>query len=166
MKKLRALTLYEPWASLVVAGAKPFEFRGHRPPSTIIGERIVIHASRQPIDRQEVRAMLNTLERKINPDAAELCLVADKAIPVLRHFLNPHEVQPYGCGLGTAIGGEGRNGLEIANTEFGAGLVDVGELNANWGWPLTDVIKWAEPVPARGYQGIWFWPDPEEWMFS
>lgn len=166
MRTLRAISLWEPWASLVIAGAKPFEFRGHKPPSTIVGERIVIAAAQKRIDHHEVRAMLNTLERKINPDAAELCLIAEKAIPVLRKSLNTHEVQPYGCGLGTVIVGEGRNGLEIANTEFGAGIVDVGELDANWGWPLTDIIAWSEPIPARGKQGVWFWPDPEDWMFG
>ena len=42
---MKALTLWQPWASLVIAGAKPYEFRSWSPPRWLIGQRIVIHAA-------------------------------------------------------------------------------------------------------------------------
>lgn len=40
-----ALTLTQPWASLVVLGEKRYETRSWRPPAARIGERIAIHAA-------------------------------------------------------------------------------------------------------------------------
>ena len=48
---MKALTIWQPWASLIIAGAKPFEFRGWRPPASLIGQRIVIHAAARKIDK-------------------------------------------------------------------------------------------------------------------
>ena len=43
---MRALTLYEPWATLIAEGHKQFETRNWRPPAARIGERIAIHAGK------------------------------------------------------------------------------------------------------------------------
>ena len=51
---MKALTLYQPWASLIAVGAKTIETRGYRPPSTLkLGERFAIHAgkTRVPVGR-------------------------------------------------------------------------------------------------------------------
>ena len=162
-ERLRTLSLWQPWASLVMAGAKPFEFRGKPPPRTIIGKRIVIHATVKKIDRNECLNMLRLL--KMN-EGAELCLKPEQAIPVLEKALDRspdlmgHGDLPWGAGLGTVMVGAGRDGLVIARNEFGVDHVDVGELNANWGWPMSDPEPWDMPVPAKGQQGIWFWPQP------
>ncbi len=149
---LRVLTVWQPWASLIIAGAKPYEFRSHRPPRTIVGQRIVIHAAARKIDTLEVCAIMNALKaREVNPDeAAETCLHPELALPVLEQALRGE--LPLGVGLGTAICGEGRSGYDIAE-EFGLEHV-------NYGWPLTEIERWPEPIAARGSQGIWFWPTP------
>ena len=41
-----AITLHQPWASLVAHGIKNIETRSWPPPQGIIGERIAIHAGR------------------------------------------------------------------------------------------------------------------------
>lgn len=38
---MKALTIWQPWASLIISGAKPYEFRGWRIPESLIGQRIV-----------------------------------------------------------------------------------------------------------------------------
>ena len=43
--KLKALTLWQPWASLVAIGVKTIETRSWRAPANLIGERIAIHAA-------------------------------------------------------------------------------------------------------------------------
>ena len=42
---MKALTLHQPWASLIADGRKTIETRSWAPPRTLIGERIAIHAS-------------------------------------------------------------------------------------------------------------------------
>ena len=43
---MKALTLHEPYASLIASGRKRFETRGWPPPRGLIGERIAIHAAK------------------------------------------------------------------------------------------------------------------------
>lgn len=170
---MKALTIYQPWASLIMAGAKPYEFRGWSPRerggayAALIGQRIVIHASARKVDRREcislVRELLAGGER-----AAATCLHADKAIPILQraHDLDPmlmgHGDLPWSAAIGTAVLGEPRNGFDIAE-EFGLPRVNDSNRNdhANYGWPMLDVETWDQPIPMRGFQGFWNWPEPE-----
>ena len=47
---MKALTLHQPWASLIADGRKAIETRSWPPPRTLIGKRIAIHAGKE-IDR-------------------------------------------------------------------------------------------------------------------
>jgi hypothetical protein len=47
---MKAITLWQPWASLVAEGVKTIETRGRRSPwHTAIGETIAIHAAQRPV---------------------------------------------------------------------------------------------------------------------
>lgn len=46
-----ALTIWQPWASLIAAGCKPYEWRGWRVPRNMIGRRIGIHAGARRVHR-------------------------------------------------------------------------------------------------------------------
>lgn len=41
---MRALTVKQPWASLIASGVKRIENRSWRPPAALVGQRIAIHA--------------------------------------------------------------------------------------------------------------------------
>jgi hypothetical protein len=160
---LRVLTVWQPWASLIIAGAKPYEFRSRKPPRTIVGQRIVIHAGMAKMEDTWIRLCLSNFKKRtsINADeVASTCLDPDKAIPILEAALRGE--LPRGAGLGTAVCGEGRNGLDIAE-EFGLKRVNDSDRDqhANYGWPMTEIEQWPEAIPARGSQGIWFWPTLE-----
>lgn len=155
---MKALTLWQPWASLAVAGAKPFEFRGWRAPASIVGQRIVIHASTRKPDMREVEQLLRLL-RAGGRYAAQTCLTpVDDAIAVLQEGS-----WPLGAGIGSAIVGEPRDGISIG-VDFGAIKVNDSsrDHHANWGWPMLDIEQWDQPVPMRGAQGLWTWPQPSE----
>lgn len=161
---MKALTVWQPWASLIVGGAKPYEFRGWRAPRSMIGQRIVIHAATKKIDRDELNDMLMVLALRDRSDeiarsAAETCLLPEAAIPILNQALEG--LLPMACGLGSAIVGEPRNGLDIA-AEFGVPRANdsVRDEHANWGWPMLAIEVWPEPIPMRGAQGFWTWPEP------
>lgn len=164
---MKALTIWQPWASLIIAGAKPYEFRGWRPPRALIGQRIVIHAAARKIDRDEVGDLYNThnfreLNEAIDQEARETCLITSKALPILRQMLLGKDPLPMACGLGTAVLGEPRLGTEIAR-EFGVLRANdsARDEHANWGWPMLDIEAWPTPIPMRGAQGLWTWPEPE-----
>jgi len=63
---VKALTIWQPWASLIMVAAKPYEFR---PKSYLryvgapaIGERIVIHAGVRPVKPAEIEDLLSRLD--------------------------------------------------------------------------------------------------------
>lgn len=164
---MKALTIWQPWASLIIAGAKPYEFRGWRAPRAIIGQRIVIHAAARKIDWDEV-FWLHRLhadracQREIDLAARETCLHTEKALPILRQMLDIKNPLPMACGIGTAVVGEPRLGTDIAE-EFGVPRANDSDRDehANWGWPMLDIEPWPQPIPMRGAQGLWNWPEPE-----
>jgi ASCH domain len=167
---VKALTIWQPWASLIIAGAKPYEFRGWRPPASIIGQRIVIHAAARKIDRGEAEMLYDILRfRNVHEyarlAAAETCLHPEVALPILCRAAFPSVLDPLpmAAGLGTAIIGEPRLGTEIAE-EFGVPRANDSDRDqhANWGWPMLEVEAWPEPIPMRGAQGLWNWPTPEQ----
>ncbi|MHB8272006.1 ASCH domain-containing protein [Bradyrhizobium sp.] len=44
---MKAISLWQPWASLIACGAKPFETRHWAPPRELIGQTIAIHAAKK-----------------------------------------------------------------------------------------------------------------------
>ena len=166
---MKALTVWQPWASLIMAGAKPYEFRGWRAPRSMIGQRIVIHAAAKKIDRDEACILWTILMDRECDDvsrimAAETCLIPELALPILNlAFMSGREPLAMAAGLGTAIIGEPRNGLEIAE-EFGVPRANDSDRDehANWGWPMLEIEPWPQPIPMRGAQGFWNWPTPAD----
>lgn len=163
---MKALTVWQPWASLIVAGAKPYEFRGWRAPGKLVGQRIVIHAAARPIHADEVGDLISRLALRDQDEAsriraAETCLDPGPALAVLNRALQGD--LPLSAGVGTAVLGEATYALGIA-VDFGLDRANDSDRNddANWGWPMSDVEQWATPVPARGRQGFWVWPTAEE----
>jgi hypothetical protein len=163
---MKALTIYQPWASLIMAGAKPYEFRSWRPPASIISQRIVIHASAKKVDPTGILGLYNTLIERDYDEAgricaAETCLHAEAALPIVSRAFYGDNPLPMAVGLGTAIVGEPRLGTDIA-ADFGAPRANDSDRDqhANWGWPMLDIEIWPAPIPMRGKQGLWNWPTP------
>lgn len=157
-RALKVLTIWQPLASLIIEGAKPFEFRGWRAPASLVGQRIVIHAAARKESAHDIAGLLYQLT-KGGQAAAMTCLRPDIAIPILQRA----QGRPLSCGLGTAVLGEPRNGFDIAR-EVGVEYANDSDRDgqANWGWPMLNIERWAEPVPARGRQGLWNWPTAED----
>lgn len=151
---MKALTLWQPWASLIMIGAKPFEFRGWDYRNRYRGlenEVIVIHAGARPVRHNEVFDLL----KRLGGDDDLTGLVADKARPLLERMLAAHKCQllPLGAGLGTVRLGRPRN----AGAIFGGLPRDSDRGDFNYAWPLTEITPFDAPVPMRGAQGFWQW---------
>ena len=156
---MKALTIYQPWASLVMIGAKPLEFRQwdyrKRYPG-LVDRRIVIHAAARPIKIDEVEDILRRMS------AGESSLVDDLARPLLERVRDAYRcmnVVEMSAALGTAVIGAPRTVAEL----FGGKGYDSDHLDHHmWEWPLTDVRPFSAPIPHRGAQGFWSWPFPSE----
>lgn len=137
---MKALTIWQPWASMIVHGCKPDEFRNWPAPASIVGQRIVIHAAARPIRAGELR---DIMDYACSPEGQ-----ADRIDPACMNMLERAwreiEALPLGAGLGTATLGQPRVAAE--NTT-----------GARYAWPMLDIERWAAPVPAKGAQGFWEW---------
>jgi ASCH domain len=157
---MKALTIWQPWASLIMIGAKPYEFRSWMAPRSMVGKRLVIHAGKPLMHKPEVDGLI---ARLLDPQRAwSTGLIPEIALPFLRS-LNAADQLPLGAGLGTAVVGVSREGAHIA-TEFGFKSVNDSDRHemSNFGWPLTDIEAWPEPIKMPGKQGLWNWPEAED----
>jgi len=151
---MRALTIWQPWASLIMIGAKPIEFRDWdyrtRYPK-VEGARIVIQAGARPVKLAEVEDMLARCWSygRLTPFGAA-------ALPLLQRLQAAYKcrgVVELAAGLGTAV---------LGTPRLIDGLFDKPDsdrlMHHQWAWPLSDIEPFAAPVPARGAQGFWHWP--------
>lgn len=159
---LKAITIWQPWASLIMIGAKPYEFR---PKSYLryigapkVEERVVIHSAVRAVKKPEIEDLLE----RLGTNADMTGLEPNLARPLLERVLAAHKCQmlPLGCGLGTAVLGKPRN----ASTMFGGHVADSDRAGAdetafNWAWPMLQIESFDAPIPMRGAQGFWHWPE-------
>jgi hypothetical protein len=173
---LPALTVWQPWATLIVAGARPYEFRGWQPPRSYIGKTIAIHAGARPMRMAEVRALILQLKPSGLPGSSGL--IDNIAAPILyrartelqRRRANSTEDEralfeevglkfpaplPLASIVGTATLGEPTKNPIVAGRHLVADSDRVDHLN--WAWPMLCPAPIEPPVPARGAQGIWRW---------
>lgn len=148
-----ALTLWQPWASLVIGGWKPYEFRSYALPVSFSGQRIVIHAGKRPIKRAEVAEMINRLRKGEATGGLD---------PTCVDWLDSVHTSPgrlpLGAGIGTAVLGEPKLSCQVWPQEFAHYATDSDRIrHSNWAWPLTGVERFEPIVPRAGAQGFWRW---------
>lgn len=143
---MRAISIWQPYASLVAVGAKRVETRHWPAPSGVIGQRIAIHAGKSTKDLEVGRTGLffehlhaAALSGRLAEVDAELPLgfilatarlVSCEQIPV--NYSDVYTVK------------------EVTFGWFAPG---------RWAWELDEVRPLAEPVAWRGAQGFFNVPD-------
>ena len=146
---MKALTLYQPWASLIAHGVKTIETRSWAPRG-ILGERLAIHAGKR-VERsflapetERAIAELYDPEWWLNvPRGVVVCtaLVAD-----VRCVVENDGVLAY---------------LSQSSLPKSSQTVPIdphGDLDrGRWLWFLRDVQRLKTPVPAVGQMGLWEW---------
>lgn len=151
---MKALTLTQPWATLVAIGAKKIETRGWK---TDYRGPLAIHAAKgYP---KEARRLAYHIE------PFRTVLAQAHCIPTQAHGMTPENL-PLGmviatctlinCRLITPESMEfGANGImwTLDDQERAFGDYTPGR----YAWLLADVQPLATPVPARGSLGLWDW---------
>jgi hypothetical protein len=137
---MKALTVLEPWASLLAAGVKGYETRSWQPPATVIKQQIAIHAGMGGqglvmVDRD-----------------ARLGEICDRR-------LGYEHIYGFGRILAVAriafvIPSDGLVARALLAEERALGDWSPGR----FGWRIDQVCPLPRPVPCRGRQRLWTLP--------
>lgn len=155
---LRALTLTQPWASLVAIGAKSIETRSW---GTSYRGPLAIHASKRfPVEDRDLfqeEPFWSALRRPDPryPGSPRFEDWYSLPIGAIVAVANLHRVERI------HVNGDGRSGLARSEILVGEPELSFGDyLPGRFGWVLSNVHPLPEPVPCRGALGLWRVPDP------
>jgi hypothetical protein len=177
---MKAISLWQPWASLIACGAKPFETRDWAPPADMIGKPIAICAAKK-IDKDAIPFAEDLMYGQHEDGKFDL---ADKLDATMS--LTPEELMgvfgmalmPIGCIVATAIlDAAFQLGERASFTARPAANVikrmvsrptpacftvrydDFGDYSpGRWAWLLSDVKPINPPIPVKGHQKIFDLP--------
>lgn len=122
---MKALSLWQPWASLIADNRKRIETRSWRPPEFLVGQWLAIHAT-----------------KRVEADFARECGYALEVIP--RGAL-------VACAyLEGWIRFNPQNTEHISDEEKKFGDFEEGR----FGWLFSEVRRLSQPIAVRGAQGI------------
>lgn len=151
---MKALTILQPWASLIALGHKRIETRGWR---TDYRGPIAIHAGksceyafllqREPFSRYRLSDLpLGAIVAKAHLVQCLPILV----IPSLPACLTAER--------GRVLMWSGTN---QPRDDFAMHELAFGDYSTHcrWGWVLENVQRLPDPTPARGAQGLWEWAE-------
>lgn len=126
---MQAITVHQPWGTAIARYGKPVENRGWRPPARLIGGTLAVHAGKQWMPPGD-----------IYPAAT----------------LPPYDPTVYPSGVVLAVV---RLAWACAAGYFGDPC-ECGPWAArdHYHWRFEDRRELPEPVPCRGFQGLWTLP--------
>jgi hypothetical protein len=136
---MKALTIWQPWASAMFTPLKRFETRSWAPPSSLLGKRLAIHAAKQ--DNAALRAYWDRLPQEEKNILAAIGIAG-------------YADMPRGCIVGTGMLSQ------IHKTENITGFLEPWELkwgeyeSGRYAWELSDLDLFKSPVKCTGRQGL------------
>jgi len=138
--RIACISLWQPWASLLIQGPKIHETRSWAPPEALIGQRFVIHAAKKAPGPRKSNVYV--------PLLLERLAYARNVLPY---------AQPLGVALGTAVLVSAYP-VEEHGPENGDDRVCGDWSDGRWAWRFDDRRAFEKPVPIRGRQRIWYEP--------
>lgn len=151
---MKALTLWQPWATAIAHLGKDVENRTWSPPRALLGKPLAIHAG-QRVDKDSLAELLDQMRLGMIPNRPDL-LSADRmpkghvvALAKVSGWLCSHELLPM-LDPDRKIHQVG----EATAAKVWTGPWWVGPV----GWVFGRVLALPEPVPCKGAQGLWVLP--------
>lgn len=146
---MKALTIWQPWASLLVSGQKKYETRSW---ATAYRGPIAIHAAMRPVRK--------TIDELVAGDGGWRTLEGIESL-----FIRPRALDelPTGSIVGKAI----LTRCNLITEEFLASLspqeLDLGDFSiGRYAWEFHMMITIDPPVKAFGKQGLWTWAEQDK----
>ena len=147
---MKAITIHQPWASLIAHGHKRFETRGWR---THYRGPIAIHAGLKS-DFQTIKMLAINYTRFWH----EITPLPTGCIIAVAELISCRKVVSSGRERGSGIAWL-EDGYMILGNE-----VDFGDYTpGRYAWELANIHRLKEPIPVRGRQGLWNWEPPDDW---
>ena len=149
-----AITLHQPWATLIALGLKNVETRSWPAPERLLGQVIAVHAGKRLARRPgeaiewELRARLGEEWSRAIPTGVVLATVTLAGMARVKYvdLTSGHAVHDVDTEMGSATG--------TARTR----IDPWGDYRSGrWLWFLNDVKALPEPIPAVGHQSFWHW---------
>jgi len=156
---MKALTIYQPHASLVAVGAKKFETRGwatnYRGPIAIhAGLRSYVAVLRELIRSDDDYALRDFAFAYKETGLGPMEDLPRGAVIAIAELIACREIREGFSGMGVGfLDAKGWNRIEEEELLFGDWRP------GRYAWELADVQMLPQPVPCRGRQGLWNWEE-------
>lgn len=179
---MKAITVKQPWASLIVEGIKDVENRTWKCPEKYIGERVLIHAGAKSANfwSSPNAGIIDGFLRSISKGGTDWsdypkgtiigsvevveCVINHKSIWADKSETNCSEkCRSKNCEHFIEWGFRGNN--ECRSCKLIGQSYEVEEvpkdcpygvkINTIYNWVLANPIKFPEPIPAKGKLGFW-----------
>ncbi len=148
---MKALTIHQPYASLIAAGAKSFETRSWEPSDAqlAIGDLLAIHAGvgGHPDPYYNPSVVCAMRSARLLPQGHDYPWVKDR-----------DRILPLGSVVAVVrfLGAWSTSDALIMDHEMPLGDYSEGR----FAWSLKLVVQLPEPIPAKGAQRLWNWTPP------
>ena len=190
---MKAISLDEPWASMVMSGVKQYETRSWPPPRQRIDTLVAIHATKNTKDgfgptrhsrrRTEVQEYLASfVDGKFHVDDYDLgCVIGTARLAAAHRVVGPApttaklprrpdyryrwiEVHD-GRGVNPLVRGiRGEQNVWDQEPQFVEVAWATGDFTeGRWVWLFDEVKPFLNPIPCRGFQSFWEWTPPPGW---
>ena len=163
---MRAITIYQPWASLIAVRAKKYETRSWQ---TRYRGKIAIHAAKTDKymrDYDVLSILPEGWAMESNPPYPDLMMAKDVplgAVIATAELIGCWRIDSLGRGALTTdyfarlsmcnCGGDRSITTRVSGYELLFGDFEEGR----YAWELANVQMLPEPMPCRGRQGLWDW---------
>lgn len=153
MPKMKALSIWQPWASLIACGSKRFETRSWR--TNYRGPLVICAAKHWPTKRQMVDWWLNFVNNHVYEEVIKNIWPSnDLAVLSRRQYLPLDHIylqMPFGAALAT---GNLINCYPTEDMDLDAREIAFGDYSpGRYAWKLENVRK-IEPFLVTGRQGL------------
>jgi activating signal cointegrator 1 len=148
MTRFPVISLWQPWAELLIAGLKEYETRHWQAPQQLIGQIILIHAAKR-WTKDEWHATNDLMRR----------------FPRAQQAFDPEHQGKFTVTLGAIVGAV-RLVACIPSETLAPLISDEERAYGNfapqrYGWQMQVMKRADPPIAVKGQQGIWYWSKEE-----
>lgn len=144
---MKAITVKQPWASLIVEGIKDIENRTWKLPKKYIGERVLIHSSQKPLEFNGLGEILTKAQ-------------FDSLNGNIETFIGNHigsiigSIEIVDCVINHPSIWAERSYFNITSNPLPFNEEDEPDYII-YNWVLTNPIKFDNPIPCKGKLSFW-----------